>query len=412
MKGVWRDEAAVKVASFALPMIGGVYSVARTLRDSLASRRVEVRWIGVGQRGVQAWNEPGMESQRLFGEVIAIGQVDEKTRAKQVIEHLLCNGYDGVFIDVLGGAFHANIARYLPESLFRILIVHSITPGTYSFARAVRDYVHATVGVSPRIRDDLIRGHGFMPDRTLAIPTGVELNRFECGTRCGRIGTLKVLVLGRIDHAAKGVFDIPRIARLLTTNRVAFTIAGEGPDLPALKKACASQANRISFIGTVAPDAIPRVLRAHDVLLFPSRYEGQGLVLLEAMATGCVPVASNIRGVTDVMVEHGVNGLLFPVGSASKAAEAIGRLADNAALLEELGKSARRSTVARFSVDQMADRYLDLIRTVRSSWLLPARALDIEDWGYPPELITSWRAAIPAPLKGIIRVVLERARSR
>ena len=59
---------ALKIASFAIPMIGGVYSVASRLRRGLAAHAVEVRWLGVGRRGVEAWNEPGMESERPFGE--------------------------------------------------------------------------------------------------------------------------------------------------------------------------------------------------------------------------------------------------------------------------------------------------------------------------------------------------------
>jgi hypothetical protein len=48
------------------------------------------------------------------------------------------------------------------------MIVHSITPGTYAAARSIRDYVHATVGVS-RISDDLVQRAGFAPGHTHVI---------------------------------------------------------------------------------------------------------------------------------------------------------------------------------------------------------------------------------------------------
>lgn len=400
----------LKFASFAVPMIGGVYSVAQRLRRSLGEKGIDIRWIGIGQRGVQAWNEPGMESEREFGNVVAESETNEKAQARAVIAHLINENYDGVFVDVLGGNFQANIVRYLPQHFMRILIVHNITLGTYAYARAVRDYVHTTIGVSPRIRADLIQYHGFSIERTFAIPNGVELNRYQALETRITHPVLRVLMLGRIDSGAKGVFDLPKIARCLKKSNIHFTVAGDGPDLAALRKSCKGLAEKISFLGAVSADNVPQILNQHDVLLFPSRYEGLPLVLVEAMATGCVPIASRIHGVTDFVINDGETGLLFPVGSVNMAADAIQRLANDRAWLGRLASSAKASVTARFGTQKMAEAYFEQIQRLKDVRPPGAGPLDVESWSYPSELKPNWRRFVPTPIKNIARVVLENMR--
>jgi len=76
----------------------------------------------------------------------------------------------------------------------------------------------------------------------------------------------------------------------------------------------------------VPRENVPAVLAEADIYVFPSRYEGFGLSLVEAMACGCVPVASAIHGVTDTIVDDGGTGRLFPIGDWQRAADCIVRL--------------------------------------------------------------------------------------
>jgi len=68
-------------------------------------------------------------------------------------------------------------------------------------------------------------------------------------------------------------------------------------------------------------------MQSHHVLLFPSTHrEGLGLVLLEAQANGCVPVASHFPGVTDYAIADGETGLLAAVGDPDAFAAQIAAL--------------------------------------------------------------------------------------
>ncbi len=148
----------MKCAYFVRPHIGGTYTVFTNLRASLARSGVELRWLASGAPGdaVMLPDGPGLEDAQRHGDAIdRMGVLDEGTRARRMMDFLRENRFDAVFVNVLSQRFETNLVRYLPADILRVMIVHNITPGTYAAARAIRDHVHATVGVSRRCRDDL-----------------------------------------------------------------------------------------------------------------------------------------------------------------------------------------------------------------------------------------------------------------
>src|SRR5205823_111461 len=67
---------------------------------------------------------------------------------------------------------------------------------------------------------------------------------------------------------------------------------------------------------------VAREYATHDLLVFPSRYEGFGMVFLEAMAAGLPVVATPVGGVVDI-VRDGENGVMVPVGDPDALARAV-----------------------------------------------------------------------------------------
>ncbi len=162
------------IAYFGSPHLGGTYSVYRQLRDGLRSFGWSVRWVGLGREAELAAQRCEWATERNFGEVVAAGSIDDRDQAAAFLNHIETMSYDAVFTYVLANRVQTNAVRYLDPRISRIMIVHNISPGTYAAARAIRDHVHATVGVSPRIRDDLVLRHGFPRDRTQAIATAFD----------------------------------------------------------------------------------------------------------------------------------------------------------------------------------------------------------------------------------------------
>ncbi|HZP72748.1 MAG TPA: glycosyltransferase family 4 protein [Gaiellaceae bacterium] len=109
-------------------------------------------------------------------------------------------------------------------------------------------------------------------------------------------------------------------------------------------------------LGRVSPrDWLARA----DVFAHTSRWEGFGIVLLEAMLAGLPVVATRVSAVPEI-VDDGITGLLVPRDDAAAVAGAIARLLDDESLREQFGASGRRRALADFSVAQMADRTLDV----------------------------------------------------
>jgi glycosyltransferase involved in cell wall biosynthesis len=393
----------LKLASFCIPHVGGTYTVARNLRVGLERHGISLRWIGVGATGAKAMSDFAMASERAFGELVAPAEADMALQARALVAHLEERRYDGVLIDVLGGVLQGTIARYLSKNLLRVLIVHSVTPGTYAFARANRDHVHLAVGVSPRVRDDLVQRHGFRPDLTVVIPNPVDVDRFTRLQRSNDAAELRVVYLGRIEDGAKGVFWLPRILRRLNGTSVRMTVAGGGPDLADLEARFRNAGVSSTVTGAIGYDAVPGLLAANDVLLLPSRYEGFGITVIEAMAAGCVPVVSRIRGVTDFVVEHARTGFLFPIGGIGAAARAIVQLDRDRGLLRRVSAACREAVVSRFSLDVVAETYSERIRSVDADRPEIAPPLSLDDWRVPKEMTPRLRSRMPDWLKNFGR---------
>lgn len=98
--------------------------------------------------------------------------------------------------------------------------------------------------------------------------------------------------------------------------------------------------DRVAVIESYHREELPKLLCGHSIAFVPSLSEGFSLALVEVMACGLAPIASDIPGNRETVLD-GENGLLIPPGDAAAAAAAIARLRDDRDLLERLRESAR-----------------------------------------------------------------------
>lgn len=175
--------------------------------------------------------------------------------------------------------------------------------------------------------------------RTVVIPNGVDLTRFRPrGAHLGR--ATRVLGLGRLTRQ-KGFDVLVEAARLAG---LAVELVGEGEEAAALAGAGAT------LRGWQADPAA--WLAGAEIVAMPSRWEGFGLVAVEAMAAGVPVVASAVDGLAEVVGEA---GLLVPPEDPVALARALGALAESADL---------RNVYARRGLARAAD--FDVGATVRA----------------------------------------------
>ncbi len=145
--------------------------------------------------------------------------------------------------------------------------------------------------------------------------------------------------------------------------RPRLTIVGDGPERAALEALAEARgvAPQVSFAGRRTGAELAAILDAHRVFVAPSRYEEPfGIVALEALGCGCVPVVSARGGLVDAIGQHGVS---FPNGDAAALADRL------AALLEPDGGAQRylegvAAHLAEFRADVVAERYVAVFRTL------------------------------------------------
>jgi len=113
----------------------------------------------------------------------------------------------------------------------------------------------------------------------------------------------------------------------------------------------------VRFLGNRAD--VPDILRASDVFVLSSDYEGNPLSVLEAMAAG-LPVISTAVGGVPELVQDGATGLLVPAGDAHALAEAIVQMGRDPMRRAIMGDAARQTALQRFDVRVMSRAYAAL----------------------------------------------------
>jgi glycosyltransferase involved in cell wall biosynthesis len=133
-----------------------------------------------------------------------------------------------------------------------------------------------------------------------------------------------------------------------------YAIAGQGPELPNLlrRRDAAGLANHVHFLGW--RDDIPDLMAGADVVVVPSRREGFGLVILEAMSVRAPVIASNVSSIPEVIVD-GETGLLVPPDDPATLAEALITLLGDRALAQHMGLMGEDRLETEFSVAHMVD---------------------------------------------------------
>lgn len=171
-------------------------------------------------------------------------------------------------------------------------------------------------------------------------------------------GRLRLVFIGRITEA-KGVLDLPRIDRALLHRGIdaEWTVIGNGPLRERLREEWGDRDVRWCAPGTGAE--VRKEAARHDIFVFPTRFEGFPVALLEAMSVGLVPVASDLpSGVPEVVSDD--TGVRAPTGDIEAFATAIAALHGDRPRLERLSANASALVRGRYDITTRGPQYHEL----------------------------------------------------
>jgi glycosyltransferase involved in cell wall biosynthesis len=230
--------------------------------------------------------------------------------------------------------------------------------------RAARNYlIHAPllrvdhVVALSRAERDLLARLGVDPLRISVLPNAVDLRAYaDEPPPVGARGPL-VLFIGQLVPR-KG-FDLlaramPLVARAVPEARFIFVSHNRSGE-PELRRIVAEGgvAGRLAIVGPVSEAEKIGLLREAAVMAAPSRYEGFGIPLIEALAAGAPVVTTDVVAGNEI-IDHERTGLLVPYGDVEALAAAIIRLLRDRPLGARLAAAGRPEAFARYGAGTLA----------------------------------------------------------
>jgi len=182
--------------------------------------------------------------------------------------------------------------------------------------------------------------------------------------------TLDFVFVGRlvsdkgVDIAIRAFYNVIKAKDKRTQNdtNLWFTIVGEGPERKTLETMVSNLhlEKNIVFTGAIQGDELVECLNRHRFILVPSTWEEPfGIVALEGMACGCLPIVSNGGGLPDAV---GKAGIVFNRGEIDDLTDCITGILNNVTLEKKIREAASEHLKTHYS-ETVATQYLSVIES-------------------------------------------------
>ena len=196
------------------------------------------------------------------------------------------------------------------------------------------------------------------------VHTGVDTEFFSPGPYRDHGYLLNV---GRLDDPRK---NIPLLLRAYAAARTRLptlprlVLAGPAPPAPDAWQLVSALhlIGNVEYIGPQDRRAVADTYRGASAFVLSSNEEGQGIVIVEAMASGLPVVATSCIGPSELITDD-VEGLLTPVRSVERLADAIVRISTDPGLRHRMSQAARSRAVKEFSLDSAGAQLCRVYRT-------------------------------------------------
>jgi len=355
------------------------FSVLTTATDATLPRHATVDGIEVARVHVRV----GSRSSAMLA---SLAMVSELLRALPRVDAVHVQGYSS-----------KNIVLMAMCRLFRRPVVMHLQTSKHDEPATVRAqgrlawwaYSSATAyfSVSPGLSARYLEA-GLSPRRLREIPNAVDASRFSPASPAQRrslrerlqlpVDRPVVLFVGVMSNDKQPHVLFDAWLQMRRSGGPAAVLVFVGASDPALYelgdrisdrlRAAAAASGLDGDVYFMPPtQAVEDYFHAADVFAMPSLREGLPIVLLEAMACGLPVVASHLPGATDAIVEPGVNGVLVSPGDVAGFARGLGRLLAQPDEATQLGAAARQTVAARYTIERVAERWLDAYQQLLAS---------------------------------------------
>jgi 1,4-alpha-glucan branching enzyme len=278
------------------------------------------------------------------------------------------NGVDKPFIHTIHGvlADEYEQTKGIGYASFRGRIANCFMQRLAKLEAETAQNSKSIVTISHYSSEKIQKYYSIAKNKIQIVPNGVDVEKFkpmnrETARRKFGLGNEPcVLFVGSLIPR-KGLHFLIEAAKKIVKEKIKtkFYIVGDGPLknhlMVSLKSA--NLIDNFKFLGNVKDETLSAVYNCADVFILPSIQEGQGIVALEAQASGKPVVAFDVGGINEV-VHNQETGILVKQGNSDELADAFLKLSDNRVLRESMGFNARRFVTENFTWDICAQKML------------------------------------------------------
>jgi len=210
---------------------------------------------------------------------------------------------------------------------------------------------------------DTTKQFGVSDQKIVVIPNGINISKFPLGSYDKRENQL--LFVGSLIER-KGVKFLLEAMKQIHQRFPDYKliVVGEGDQKTSLIDYVKRHglANCVQFLGTQSQSRVGELMRQSKLLILPSIEEGQGVVLVEALASGTPCIGSNVGGIPDVISSD--VGYLFEPGNSNQLAKGILHFIKDQDLWMETSKNARIKAQENYDWNKLTDRITKIYKTI------------------------------------------------
>lgn len=244
-----------------------------------------------------------------------------------------------------------------------ITVVHNDYVDLYKQCVMFNEFIDSYLCVSKKIANTMIKECRVDKEKVNCIAQPIMINPIRWDEKSHK-HEIRIGIASRLTKAQKRCDLLPKLIDLLESSGISYRleIAGDGELFDYIQE-CVSKKilnNTVVLCGKLSDVEMKNFWKRTDIYVNFSDFEGTSLAMLEAMSYMCVPVVTDVSGVSDY-VENGISGFIHGIGNLKGICDSIYYLSQNRSVMEQMGTAARNSILTKCKIEKICKKIINVL---------------------------------------------------